>query len=89
MTTYEETTWQVIVKLAEWFPWGLTVSAIRDALVLPKGQPQGILRSLQSHGIVSYDRESRTWYLKGSAGAALVKMPGLDRKGVRMFSHGH
>lgn len=85
MTTYEESTWQVIVKLAEWFPWGMTASAIRNALVLPKGQPQGILRSLQSRGVVSYQKTSRTWYLEHAAGMTLHLMPGLERKG---FSRG-
>lgn len=77
MTMYEENEWRVIVKLAEWFPWGMPASALRLVLDLPATQPQGILRSLENQGVVELSHGD--WYLKHSVGTALLKMPGLER----------
>lgn len=83
MSTYEEDVWRVIVKLAEWHPWGMPTSALRFVLHLGPGQPQGILRSLQSQGVVEYYRRTKIWYLTHPAAVTLRHMPGIERHGLK------
>lgn len=83
MSAYEEDVWRVIVKLAEYHPWGMSTLTLRSVLRLGSGQPQGILRSLRSQGTVEYYRRTKTWYLTHPAAAALRYMPGIERHALK------